>query len=105
MADSASVTVNDEPVATLVSRPFQVVVDDLRASGNRLVVEVTNVAANRIRDLDLRGVPWKEFHGYGMLSIGVQVDEAGQRSRALDASRWPVRDAGLLGPVTIQPLE
>ena len=68
------------------------------------MVEVTNVAANRIRDLDLRRVPWKELHGYGVLNMGFQVNKAGLKSRKLDASLWPVREAGLFGPVTIQPL-
>ena len=98
VADSARVRLNGKPIATLISRPFHVVIDTL-PQGNRLEVEVTNVAANRIRDLDIRGVPWKELNGYGMLNIGEG------ESRKLDASTWPIRDAGLLGPVTLQPLD
>ncbi len=105
VSDSARVTLNDQPLATLVSHPFQVTVDNLRAKGNRLEIEVTNVAANRIRDLDVRHVPWKELHGYGMLNMGAQVNKAGLKSRTLDASLWPVRDAGLFGPVTLHALD
>jgi len=67
----------------------------LREGTNRLEVEVTNLAANRIRDLDLRGVAWKYFHDANVL---------GRDYRPLDASSWPVRPSGLLGPVTLQPV-
>ncbi|MEX2316160.1 MAG: glycosyl hydrolase [Pirellulales bacterium] len=94
VADSARVVVNDKPVATLITVPFVTYVE-LREGENRLVVEVTNVAANRIRDLDRRRVPWKIFYDINVVDINY---------RPLDASRWPIREAGLLGPVTIQPL-
>jgi len=55
--------------------------------------------------LDIRQVPWKEIHGYGMLNMGGQVNKAGLKSRNLDASLWDVREAGLFGPVTLQPLD
>ena len=101
VSDSARVTLNDQWLATLVSRPFQVTVTGLRPTENRLVVEVTNVAANRIRDLDIREVRWKEFHGYGMLNLGAQVNKTGLKSRALDASLWPCDDSALR--VTLLP--
>ena len=63
------------------------------------------MAANRIRDLDVRQVRWKEIYGYGMLNMGGQVNKDGLRSRNLDASLWEVREAGLFGPITLQPLE
>jgi hypothetical protein len=95
VADSARVELNGKPVATLIAAPFQCAVE-LAERENRLVVEVSNVAANRIRDLDRRRVPWKTFK---------DINVVGVNYRPLDASRWPVRDAGLLGPVTIQPLK
>jgi hypothetical protein len=67
----------------------------LVAGNNRLVVEITNVAANRIRDLDRRGVEWKIFKDINFVDI---------QYKPFDASRWPVREAGLLGPVTLTPL-
>ena len=56
---------------------------------------MTNLAANRVRDLDRRGVPWKLFRDANV--VGVDY-------KPLDASRWPLRDSGLLGPVTLVPL-
>jgi len=58
-------------------------------------VEVTNLAANRIRDLERRGVEWKRFHNINFVNI---------RYKEFDASEWPVRDSGLLGPVRLAPL-
>ena len=95
VADSARVELNGRPVATLIAAPFAVEIGPLQPTANRLVVEVTNVAANRIRDLDRRGVPWRIFHDINLVNIDYQP---------FDASRWPVRPAGLLGPVTLTPL-
>jgi alpha-L-rhamnosidase len=95
VADSARVELNGKPVATLISAPYQVEIGPLASGNNRLVVEVTNVAANRIRDLDRRGVEWKIFKDINFVDI---------KYKPFDASQWPVRDAGLLGPVTLTPL-
>jgi hypothetical protein len=93
--DSARVRLNGRPVATVWSRPFRVRLGPLPEGRATLEVEVTNLAANRIRDLDLRGVRWKRFHDANV--VGVDY-------KPLDASAWPVRASGLLGPVTLQPL-
>ena len=38
-------------------------------AANELVIEVTNLAANRIADLDRRKVPWKRFHEINFVNI------------------------------------
>jgi hypothetical protein len=58
-------------------------------------VEVTNVSANRIRDLDRRKIPWKIFYDINFVSV---------RYKPFDASDWPLTDSGLLGPVTLTPI-
>ena len=55
-------------------------------------MEVTSVAANRIRDLDRRGVPWKIFRDINIVDINYSP---------FNASNWPLTDCGLLGPVTL----
>jgi hypothetical protein len=60
-----------------------------------LEVEVTNVSANRIRDLDRRGVKWKNFRDINFVDLNYHP---------FDASRWPLTASGLLGPVTLTPL-
>jgi hypothetical protein len=92
---SARVRVNGKDYGTLIMPPFRVVVDNLKPTGNTLEVEVTSVAANRIRDLDRRGVKWKTFRDINMVDINY---------KPFDASNWPLTDCGLLGPVTLTPL-
>jgi hypothetical protein len=94
LADSARVTLNGKPVATLISPPFEVEIAP-QPGKNQLVVDVTNVAANRIRDLDRRHVDWKIFKDINFVNA---------QYKPFDASGWPVREAGLMGPVTLTPL-
>jgi len=89
---SARVRVNGKDYGTLITPPFRVVVDNLKPAGNMLEVEVTGVAANRIRDLDRRGVKWKTFRDINFVDINY---------KPFDAANWPLTDCGLLGPVTL----
>ena len=79
----------------MITPPFHVVVDNLKPTDNKLEVEVTNVSANRIRDLDRRGVKWKIFKDTNVVNENYQP---------FDAADWPLTDSGLLGPVTLTPL-
>ena len=95
--ESARVRLNGEPLATLFTPPFQLAVGQaLRAGKNVLEIDVTNLAANRVHDLDVRKVAWKYFYDSNVLNVSY---------RPLDASAWPLRDSGLLGPVTLTRLE
>lgn len=66
----------------------------LRLGTNTLEVEVSNLAANRIADLDRRKVPWKAFHEINFVNIDY---------KPFDASSWKSLDSGLLGPVKLTP--
>ena len=92
---SARVRLNGRDLGVLFEPFFAVETGPLRATGNVLDVEVTNLSANRVRDLDRRGVPWKIFRDINFVGIDY---------RPFDASRWPVRPSGLPGPVTLQPI-
>lgn len=97
VCESARVWLNGSAVATLWCRPFQTLVGQWLQPGlNRLEVEVTNLAANRIADLDRRGVRWKSFYDINIVN---------RQYRPLDASTWPPFDSGLLGPVSLQALQ
>jgi hypothetical protein len=95
VCQSARVRVNGKSLGTLLAAPFQVLVDNLKTGDNLLEVEVTSVAANRIRDLDRRGVNWKIFKDINFVNIDY---------KPFNAADWPLTDCGLLGPVTLQPV-
>jgi hypothetical protein len=90
----ARVRLNGQDLGVRFTRPYRLPIpaELLRTQGNLLEVEVTNLAANRIRDLDRRKVSWRVFHDINLVNI---------QYRPFDASDWPIFDSGLLGPVTI----
>jgi hypothetical protein len=96
--ESARVTLNDVYLGSLWAEPFQLQIEParLKPGRNTLEIEVTNLAANRIRDLDWRGVNWKYFYDINVVNVNY---------RPFDASDWPLFDSGLLGPVQLQPLK
>ena len=83
---------------TVFARPVSLPlpVGALRQSDNVLEVEVTNLSANRIRDLDRRGVEWRIFHDINFVNIDYEP---------FDASGWEMRESGLLGPVRLLRVE
>lgn len=94
--ESARVTVNGQPAGTAWSVPFRLNVGALLRPGrNRIEIEVTNLAANRIRDLDRRKVEWKVMREINFVNINY---------KPFDAADWPLTPSGLLGPVTLTPL-
>ncbi len=92
VCQSARVRLNGTDCGTLITPPFRLVVGPLKPRGNRLEVEVTNLCANRIRDLDRRGVKWKNFHDINLVGLDY---------KPFDASSWPLTESGLIGPVTL----
>ncbi len=95
VADSARISLNGRAVAILWCPPYRVPITRyLQPGRNRLEIDVTNVAANRIRDLDRRRVAWKDFY---------EINFVGHNYKPFDASGWPVRTAGLIGPVELVP--
>ncbi|HEX7979628.1 MAG TPA: glycosyl hydrolase [Gemmatimonadaceae bacterium] len=96
VAESARVRLNGRDLGVLFAPPFAVETGPLRAKDNELEVEVTNLSANRVRDLDARGVQWKNF--YDINFVGIDY-------KPFNASRWTVRMSGLVGPVTLVPID
>ena len=96
LRETAKVWVNGTEVDPIWSIPFRTRVGaQLHAGRNTLALEVTNLSANRIRDLDIRKVPWKKFYEINFVNINY---------RPFDASKWPLQPSGLLGPVRLIPL-
>jgi hypothetical protein len=92
----ARVAVNGTPVETVWSLPLRARLQGATRPGrNRLTIDVTNLAANRIRDLDARGVAWKNFHEINFVDV---------HYKPFAAADWPLAASGLLGPVQLVPL-
>jgi len=93
--ESARVFVNGDSVSTLWSIPYRVpLINGLKEGDNELVIQVTNLAANRIRYLDTRGVKWKKFYDINFVNI---------HYKPFDASTWEPVPSGLIGPVKLYP--
>jgi hypothetical protein len=95
--ETARVTLNGKFLGTVWSLPARIEVGSaMQAGTNLLEVEVTNLPANRVRDLDLRKVDWKIMNDINLASL---------RYGPLDASTWSPQPSGLLGPVRLVPLQ
>jgi hypothetical protein len=93
--ESARVRLNGRDVATAWSLPFEVRLNDLKPGRHVLELDVTNVAANRIRDMDKRGIEWKIMRDINIVDV---------RYQPFNASAWPLERSGLLGPVKLVPM-
>lgn len=97
VVESARVRLNGVDVGNAVMAPYAAdfAADLIKPKNNRLEIEITNLSANRIRDLDRRGVKWRIFNDINFVNIDY---------KPFDASKWPIRPSGLLGPVRLIPL-
>ena len=95
--ESARVFINGEEAVALYSFPYSAPLGKhLKAGRNLLEIEVTNLSANRLRDLDVRKVEWKKYH---------EINFVTQLYKEFDASQWPLTPSGLLGAVTLTPMK
>ncbi len=89
---SAHVRLNGRDIGTAFMNPYRLALPHLGPTGNCLEIEVTNLAANRIADMDRRKARWRIFRDINFVNIGY---------KPFDASNWPVFESGLIGPVKI----
>jgi len=93
--ESAQVRLNGRDAGTLIALPFRIHVGAyLKPGENTLEIEVTNLSANRIRDLELRKVDWKIMKDINIVNVHYQK---------FKPDEWPLEDSGLLGPVRLMP--
>ncbi|HVF26614.1 MAG TPA: hypothetical protein VM943_00140, partial [Pyrinomonadaceae bacterium] len=103
VAESARVTLNGKNLGTLINSPFRVrVPKELLKEQNTLEVAVSNLMANRIADMDRRGVKWKKFYN---INFPARLKENAGPDGLFSAANWSPRDSGLIGPVTLLPVE
>jgi len=99
VAESARVKLNGHDLGILWSGPFvaRIAPGIMKPAGevNRLEVEVTNLMANRVIQLDKKMSPWKIFYDINVVDIGY---------KPFDASKWEPLESGLIGPVVLIPV-
>ena len=95
--ESAHVWINGHDIGILWSIPFRArVCEYLKTGINTIKIEVVNLMANRIRDMDIKGIKWRNYHEINFVNINY---------KPFDASKWAPQPSGLLGPVTITAVD
>ncbi|GAA3783127.1 glycosyl hydrolase [Flavobacterium ginsengiterrae] len=94
--ESAKVWLNDEFIGAAWSVPYKLNINNLKSGKNTLKIQVTNLPANRIRDMELKGQEWKIFYEINMVD---------KDYKKFDATKWNPMPSGLLGPVTLSALK
>ncbi|MGN7810869.1 glycosyl hydrolase [Flavobacterium sp. 22076] len=94
--ESAKVWLNEEFIGTAWSVPYKLNIQKLKPGKNVLKIQVTNLPANRIRDMELKGQEWKIFYEINMVD---------KDYKKFDATKWNPMPSGLLGPVTLTALK
>ncbi|NGM73421.1 glycosyl hydrolase [Sphingobacterium sp. SGL-16] len=93
VGESARVIINGKDAGIVWSHPYHIEVSDFLQSGKNTVrIEVANLMANRMRDLDARKVNWKNYHEINFVNINY---------KPFDASQWKIMDSGLNGPIQL----
>ena len=94
--ESARVYVNDSLVGCAWSVPFTLQCKGLfRPGDNKLRIEVTNLPANRIADLDRKGVKWRKFN---------EINFVGLNYSKGNYANWKPVKSGLNSPITLRKL-
>jgi hypothetical protein len=101
--ETAEVILNGKKIATLIGPSFKIKISSSNIKDDNLLeIKVTNGMPNRIADLERRGVVWKKFYNTNFPSrLPVNRGPDG----IFTAAKWQPKESGLLGPVTIQPLQ
>ncbi|MFA9193068.1 glycosyl hydrolase [Flavobacterium sp. FBOR7N2.3] len=94
--ESAKIWLNGEYIGDAWSVPFTINLGKLKKGKNELKVQVTNLSANRVIDMEKKGKEWKIFYEINM------VDKDYNK---FDATKWAPMPSGLTTPVTITPLK
>lgn len=95
--ESARVRVNGRYAGTAWSLPFGLEIGRrlLTAGDNSIEIDVTNLPANRIADMDRRGVRWRIFK---------DANIAGALTKTLETGTWGTEPSGLNSTVRLIPL-
>jgi hypothetical protein len=100
--ESASVSLNGKMIGTVVGPSYKIKIDASLLKGvNTLEIQVANLMANRIAYMDRNQIFWKKFYNVNFAALKAE----NRLNGIFDASQWQPRDSGLLGPITITPVQ
>jgi hypothetical protein len=106
--ESARVYLNGQFLGCAWSAPFSLPCgQSLRAGTNEIRIEVTNLPANRIRELDRRQVPWRKMEGINLVDINYKhttYEGWDLVPSGLNSPVFLVREAGLFQFTPASPL-
>lgn len=95
--ESARIIINGKDAGVIWSLPFETKVGKyLKEGKNTVSIEVCNLMANRIRNMDRNGVVWRNYHEINFVNINY---------KNFDASNWKVQPSGIDGAVKLIPLK
>jgi hypothetical protein len=103
VANSARVKLNGKELIKLICKPFIVNIPVAEMKGeNTLEISVTNLMGNRMADMERNGKPYKIFY-----NVNFPAYKASNRGEdgLFTTSGWQPQVSGLLGPVTLTPLQ
>ncbi len=102
VCESARVSLNGKEIGVLIGPEYKITLDKKQLKKNNILeIKVSNLMANRIAYMDRNNIEWKKFYNINMSARMRQNTKDG----IFDASAWPPRESGLIGPVTITPLK
>jgi len=94
--ESAKVIVNGQDAGIVWSLPFEINIGKyLKKGKNTIQIEVCNLMANRIRDMDQKKIQWRNYHEINFVNINY---------KPFDASNWKVQPSGLDGEMQLIPI-
>ena len=96
--ESASVYINNEYIGTAWSLPFKLdCTKALHAGSNAIRIDVTNLPANRIRQMDENGTVWRIFD-----DINISVISSAEGTTKDSFASWKLVPSGLNSPVSLR---
>lgn len=94
--ETGRVRINGQDVGLSWSVPFKLIVPaGILKESNTMEIEVRNLSFNRVIDMDRKGINWKNYYEINFVNI---------RYEPYDASGAEPMPSGLLGPITLTPL-
>ncbi|MBO0938312.1 glycoside hydrolase family 2 protein [Fibrella sp. HMF5335] len=100
---SARVQLNGQDMGTLIGPNYRITLPGRAIKAqNTLVITVSNSMANRIIDLDKRGVNWRLFYN---TNFPARFKENRDANGLFTTKNWLPQPSGLAGPVTLTPVD